>query len=208
MRLFVALDLDDAAREKIAVYLRGLEGFAPKARWAKAESLHVTLKFLGEHDADAVPGIEAALTAIHAEPISLALRGYGFFPNARAARVFWVGVDGGTTLTRLASAVDDGLARLAIPRDEHAYTPHLTLARGGSAAPRVPNEKSNSRFERLQQVLAARPAPDFGTIAAREFFLYESKTSSNGSRYLKLAAFELREGSGSSAEQPKTGIPA
>ena len=48
MRLFVALDIDDAIRDRIARFLDGVRGFAPDARWVRPESLHVTLKFIGE----------------------------------------------------------------------------------------------------------------------------------------------------------------
>ena len=48
MRLFVALDIDEEIRHRIARFIDGIEGFAPEARWVTPESLHVTLKFIGE----------------------------------------------------------------------------------------------------------------------------------------------------------------
>ena len=48
MRLFVALDIDEDIRGRIARFLDGVRGFAPDARWVRPESLHVTLKFIGE----------------------------------------------------------------------------------------------------------------------------------------------------------------
>ncbi len=35
------------------------------------------------------------------------------------------------------------------------------------------------------------PAPEFGTMTAREFFLYESQLMRGGSRYTKIARFGL-----------------
>ena len=193
MRLFVALDLDETIRQRIALYLQGLEPFAPEARWAKPESLHVTLKFIGEQPAEALPQMESALAAIQSEPIFLTLRGYGFFPNPRAARVFWLGIDAAPALPDLASQVDNALAAIGIPREEHAFTPHLTLARKGSAAPRLKREEPfRSPFQRLQQKLSAMPLPDFGTMTAHDYFLYESKLSPGGSRYTRLKGFPLR----------------
>jgi 2'-5' RNA ligase len=193
MRLFVALDLDKEIRERIAVYLQGLAGFAPDARWARAESLHVTLKFIGEQPDAELPRLHDALNTIQAKPVSLAVRGHGFFSTARAPRGFWLGIDGGEELPNLAAQVDTTLATLKIPREEHAFTPHLTLARSGSAAPRVRREGgSGAKFERVQKQLAAMAAPDFGTMTAREFFLYRSQLSPAGSRYTELASFPLR----------------
>jgi 2'-5' RNA ligase len=179
MRLFVALDLEEEIRQRIAVYLEGLAGLAPDVRWAKAESLHVTLKFIA---------------AIAAKPFSLAFRGYGFFPTARAPRVFWLAMRAGEELPNLAARVDRALSALKIPREEHPFMPHLTLARSGSGAPRLrPEGRSGAKFERLQKQLAAMATPDFGTMTAREFFLYRSRLSPGGSRYSKLASFALED---------------
>jgi RNA 2',3'-cyclic 3'-phosphodiesterase len=174
------------------VYLKGLAGLAPDARWATAESLHVTLKFIGELPEDEIPRLHDALATIQAKPFSLAFRGYGFFPTARAPRVFWLGMTAGGELPTLANRVDTTLSALKIPREEHPFTPHLTLARSGSGAPRLrPERRSGAKFERLQKLLATMATPDFGTMTAREFFLYRSQLSPGGSRYSKLASFAL-----------------
>ena len=112
-------------------------------------------------------------------------RGYGFFPGARAPRVFWVGIEAGPKLSSLAALVDERLASLDIPKEEHAFTPHLTLARGGggSGSPRKQKaDRPNRSFQRLQEKLAALPAPEFGTMTVREFFLYRSQLSPGGSK--------------------------
>jgi 2'-5' RNA ligase len=195
MRLFVALDIDDAIRQRIVRFLDGVREFAPSARWVRPESLHVTLKFIGEKSEGDVENIQQALETISADAFDLNFRGYGFFPEARAPRVFWVGSEGGTNLTYLAATVDEALARLGIPKEEHPFNAHLTLARGGrgSGLPRKQKgDGPNLSFQRLQEKLAARPAPDFGTMTAREFFLYQSQLSPGGSEYTKLAAFVLK----------------
>jgi 2'-5' RNA ligase len=91
--------------------------------------------------------------------------------------------------------VDEKLASLDIPTEEHAFNPHLTLARGGggSGSPRKQkSDRPNRSFQRLQEKLAALPAPEFGTMTSREFFLYQSQLSPGGSKYTKLAGFALR----------------
>lgn len=194
MRLFVALDLDDNIRSRIARFLEGVQGFAPGARWVRPDSLHVTLKFIGEQT-EAQVEIKRALAGIEADRLVIKLGGYGFFPDARAPRVFWIGIDGGSRLTSLAETVDSKLVPLQIPKEEHAYSPHLTLARsaGASGSPRQQKrDRANRSFQRLQEKLAALPAPEFGTMTAREFFLYRSQLSPGGSKYTKLAGFNLR----------------
>ena len=63
MRLFVALDIDEPIRERITRFVEGVRNFAPDARWAKEESLHVTLKFIGEQAESSVDQIKEALAA-------------------------------------------------------------------------------------------------------------------------------------------------
>ncbi|MGA8151061.1 MAG: RNA 2',3'-cyclic phosphodiesterase [Terriglobales bacterium] len=194
MRTFVALEINDSIRERIQLFMEGVRGFAPEARWVRHESLHVTLKFIGEKSADPVEQIKQSLSGIRAEPFDLTFRGYGFFPTPKAARVFWIGIEAQTPLVKLAAAVDEATAALGIPREAHLFNPHLTLARGGnrSGAPSWrKGDATNQNFRMLQEKLAKLPTPEFGTMATREFFLYESQLMRGGSRYSKIARFAL-----------------
>lgn len=193
MRVFIALDIEDTIRERIQRFMDGLRGFAPDARWVRAESLHVTLKFVGEKPTAAVEEIRMALAAVTASPISLKFADTGFFPTVKSARVFWVGVESGPELAQLAAKVDEATARLGIAREEHAFSPHLTLARGGkSGAPRrQKDDRPNRVFARLQEKLSEIPTPEFGTTTVREYYLYESKLSPAGAQYTKLERYRL-----------------
>jgi 2'-5' RNA ligase len=205
MRLFTALDIDEAIRGKICTFLDGVRGFAPDARWVRPESLHVTLKFIGERPPETVDAIKSVLSHAKAAPIELAFRGYGFFPTAKSSRVFWIGIQSGAQLSALAAAIDDATAKLGINREDRAFSAHLTLARRGegSGSPRWnKGDSPNKTFQRLSEKLAALASPDFGTMTAREFFLYQSQLSREGSRYTKLEAFPLREGTPATVTDP------
>lgn len=194
MRIFIALDIDDAVRQAIQRFMEGVRGFAPDVRWVRPESLHVTLKFIGEKPPQAVQDIKHALAAVHSESFDLSFAGYGFFPTAKSARVFWVGIEGGEQLAKLAKKIDDTTSTLGIPHEDHGFSPHLTLARAGSrsGAPGWrKNDAANKHFQLLQGKLSGMTAPEFGTMTAREFFLYESTMMRGGSRYSKLARFPL-----------------
>jgi RNA 2',3'-cyclic 3'-phosphodiesterase len=96
MRIFIALDIDEAIRDRIARFLDGVRGFAPDARWVRPESLHITLKFIGETAPENVDQIKDALQAVEAHAIEMNIRGSGFFPGAKSPRVFLAGHRGGT----------------------------------------------------------------------------------------------------------------
>ena len=195
MRLFIALDIADEIRERITRFVEGVQGFAPDARWVRAESLHVTLKFIGEQADPAVDQIKQGLGTVAASAAEIHFRGYGFFPTAKSPRVFWIGMDAGPQLTSLATMIDNQMAALGIPKEDRAFSPHLTLARGagGSGSPRWrKGDGPNRAFQRLQEKLSALSTPEFGTMTAREFFLYQSQLSPKGSKYTKLARFALQ----------------
>jgi len=195
MRLFLALDIDDVIRERIARFVDGVRNFAPDARWMQPESLHVTLKFIGEQPEASVERIKQAMNAVSATSTQIHFRGYGFFPTSKSARVFWIGMDSGPELVVLAAAIDDTMPSLGIPKEDRPFSPHLTLARGrgASGSPRISSKDGPSRtFQRLQEKLSALSVPEFGTMTPREFFLYQSRVSPKGSKYTKLAAFDLK----------------
>jgi RNA 2',3'-cyclic 3'-phosphodiesterase len=194
MRIFIALDIDDGIRGRIKRFMEGVRNFAPDARWVRAESLHVTLKFIGEKGADSVEEIKRALAGVKSQSFELTFRGYGFFPTTKSARVFWIGIQAGPELENLAKSIDDAAAALGIPKEDHEFSPHLTLARGGgrSGAPGWrKGDGSNKNFGLLQEKLTSLAVPEFGTMTAREFYLYESKLMRGGSQYTKLARFPL-----------------
>ncbi|MBZ5522617.1 MAG: RNA 2',3'-cyclic phosphodiesterase [Acidobacteriia bacterium] len=188
MRIFIALDIPEEIRKSIARYVEGVRPFAPDARWTRPESLHVTLKFVGQADDAKVEEIRQALLQVKAPPLEVGFRETGFFPGARAPRVFWAGVEAPKALPALAAAIDAALEKIGIAREDKPYHPHLTLARAGSAP------AANRAFRQLPPKLPAE-VPQFGTMTAQEFFLYKSEPLRGGSRYTKLERFPLKDAS-------------
>lgn len=192
MRLFVALDITDDIRSRIQRFIEGVSGFAPDARWVSPESLHLTLKFIGEKPEQSLEEIKAALLSISSEPFEIAFRGSGFFPGPKHARIFWIGVEAGPELAAIASAVDEALVPHGVPKENHAFSPHITLARATPSVKHYKGGVENRGFDLLRHKLAAFSIPEFGSMTAREFFLYESRPSSSGGpKYVKLSGFEL-----------------
>src|ERR1035438_9636705 len=94
MRIFVGIDIDPEVRARISRFLDGIQGFAPEARWVQPESLHVTLKFIGEQKPEQVDAIAERLRRVESGALEIRFEGYGFFPTAKAPRVFWIGIQG------------------------------------------------------------------------------------------------------------------
>lgn len=178
MRLFVGLDLPDEVVDRLAALVARLRPAAP-IQWSPPANLHVTTKFIGEWPEERLSALQTALAAIpERSAIEVAVSKVGFYPDARAPRVFWCGISG-PGLEALAAETDAATAALGIPREKRVYSPHLTLAR----------IKSQIDLRPLQGAIEAFPSLDFGQFAARSFFLYRSHLRPGGSVYTKLAEF-------------------
>jgi 2'-5' RNA ligase len=197
MRIFVGIDLDPEVRARISRFLEVVQGFAPDARWVRPESLHITLKFIGEQKPEQIEANTERLRRIEGRAFEIRAGGYGFFPTAKAPRVFWIGIHAGPQLAALAEGIDMAAAELGIAREDRPYSPHLTLARTGAArssgSPRWrKGDGANATFAVLEERLAGMGEIDFGTMTAREFILYQSQLSPGGSKYTKLQRFPLQ----------------
>lgn len=129
MRLFVALDVPAAVRERVSRSVAPLRG-ERSVRWTAAETWHVTLAFLGEVDVplDAVTdAVASAVDGAGVGGIGLRLGGAGHFGQ----RVLWLGVedDPPGAVGTLGEAVQQRLADASLPVDRKPVRAHLTLAR-------------------------------------------------------------------------------
>lgn len=163
-------------------------------KWVRPESLHLTLKFIGESSRKS--DIEAELKQIiMAASIALTFRGVGFF-TPRQPSVFWAGVQSGPELEVLATEIDSRLQKCGVPREPHVYQqfqPHVTLARSGSGRPQgSPRDRNKANMYELRDLVANQPPPEFGTMTADHFILYQSETLPSGARYTPLARIALR----------------
>ncbi len=178
MRLFVALDIDPAIRQRLEEFVNGLRAQVPGVRFVGPETFHVTLKFLGE--TARVEEIERALAVVRGAPFEMAFRGCGFFPSADRSRVFWAGIEAPSDLRPSLPASIKPPARSDFP-ERGPYTPHLTLARAGSGNPRARRgDRPDANLQVVHKYLSGKPSPEFGTMTVHEFFLYESILSARG----------------------------
>src|SRR5437867_5550916 len=119
MRLFLALDIADSVRARVAALLDSLRAVEQGVKWVPPESLHLTLKFIGEWPEVRFDELTAALErAPKTGALELRFHGFGCFPNERSPRVFWVGVDAPPGVSELAAGIEDALETLGIAREQ------------------------------------------------------------------------------------------
>jgi 2'-5' RNA ligase len=180
VRLFVAIDVPEDVRRRIAAFAAELRERAPRARWVRLDGVHVTLKFIGETPPERAEVIRQALAPVRTDaPVEMEFRGAGFFPSERRPRVFWVGIEATPSLAALAAEIERRLEPLGIAREARNFHPHLTLARFEN-----PSESGE-----LGRALAESGEREFGRAVTREFYLYESRLKPGGSRYTRLETY-------------------
>lgn len=176
IRLFVGLEIPLAVRERLAA----LAGGVPGARWVPAESMHLTLRFIGEVPESQLDDIDTELARIDAPPIDLILDGVGQFGMGAKARVLWANVEKSDALLHLQAKVDTALVRAGCPREDRKFTPHITLARL--------KEAPQHRVIRFLQDNALFRA---GPLRIDQFLLFQSFLSRQGSIYRPLRDYPL-----------------
>ncbi len=190
LRAFFALELPAAARDRAAEATLALHRAMPTGvRWTKPENLHLTLKFLGDVSAEQVPRLisraDAKLRRV--PPFEVELAGFGALPNARAARILWLGVAKGSRETaRIARKLDAAAASIGVERERRPFRAHLTVGRLRPPA-RAPIESVE--------------APSGIAFCVEEVILYESRLSSEGARYILLARLPLTEAEDAEARE-------
>jgi len=130
---------------------RGIAGL----RAQKAETIHLTIRFLGEvPDPEPVAAAAAEVAARHA-PFDVSLKGVGAFPDPRRPRVVWVGLgEGEEAAAALARDIEASVVALGFPAEERPWSAHITLGRFRDRPPKPPHfdplrEFGRARADRL-----------------------------------------------------------
>jgi 2'-5' RNA ligase len=188
VRSFIAIELSpDILRQVARLQERVKADMIPGlVRWTRPEGIHLTLKFLGDVQADRLAAIAETLQTACASylPFSLSIDGMGVFPNPRRPRVVWIGVDEPTgTLNRLQRDVDRAIAPLGFPSERRPFSPHLTLGR-------VKRGRSPAELEALGQY-ASRARVRVGEMVVHAVHLMRSDLRPSGAVYTELATAPL-----------------
>lgn len=184
-RLFIGVDVGDEIRDNAVSLQEALAKTGAGVNWVTAESMHVTLLFLGEVDDRELHKVCRAVRDVAAAepPFTLGVAGVGAFPNSRRPKVVYAGItDGAEALRRLYDDLETRMLDLGCYRkEERGYTPHLTLGR----------VKGESDGYALVPELAKRLAWDGGRTIVGEVLVYSSRLERDGPVYTVIGRGEL-----------------
>jgi 2'-5' RNA ligase len=138
MRLFIAVNFDDAVKSR----LLGIQGLIKKqalrGNFSRPENLHLTLVFIGETPSNLVPTIISAVQKIPPgqKAFSVTLSHTGCFRHS-GKELWWIGAEGNEAdaLIELRRYISDELEAAAVPFDRPhrgrsgTFRAHITLGR-------------------------------------------------------------------------------
>jgi 2'-5' RNA ligase len=191
LRSFVAIELPEALRHSLADLIETLSRSNETRiiRWVRPESIHLTLKFLGDVDASTMETVRHVVQEVVPEfsAFTFSAAGLGCFPNFNRPRVVWVGLhEQAGVLASLQAGLEQAFSDLGFRREKRAFHPHLTLGRIRRG---VRSADQRAVGEALSQV------EDFslGEYRVKEVFLFRSDLRSTGAVYTKQLAASLED---------------
>ncbi len=188
VRSFVAIDLPAGVRAELTSLEEKLKARRhPFVKWVDPESMHLTLKFLGNVAADSIPQIVGAVSSVAQmhSPFKLQVADTGAFPNWQRPQVVWVGVGGELDrLNSLQKGLESVLSPLGFPPESRPFSAHLTLGRLRDRV--TPDDRR--RFAEFAQTVEFKTSLSFEVNAIR---LMKSQLTPAGPIYSELAVARL-----------------
>ena len=177
MRIFTGIKLPDEVTEILAALSFGLL----EARWIASENLHLTLRFIGDVDADLAADLDGALREIQAPRFELALANIDCFHSRGRVRAVWVGAEIEPPLKHLQEKVESAMVRAGLAPEGRKFTPHITLAR-----------LKNVPLDRVRPYLEQHTGLKISPFTVEEFTLFRSHLGRKGATYERLVDYPLR----------------
>jgi 2'-5' RNA ligase len=188
MRLFIALNLPEKARNRLYQAVAPLRDAGFPVRWTDPDHYHLTLKFLGEVRKDVLPIAERVIERVVREtkefPVSIG--GIGAFPTIRLPNVIWVGVEPSPALRCLKQDLEWGLAGHGFERETRAFHPHITIGR-------IEGDEGAGAFRGMDGLAAG--LSHRGKVAVKSVDLMRSQLLKQGPIYTLLRESPLRSSS-------------
>ena len=179
IRAFIALELPQPIIALLGKVQEDLKSLGLRAKWVRPESIHLTLKFLGNIEPGDINKIGAAMidATQEMEPFPMVARGVGVFPGIKRPRVIWVGLGGQTPmLFSMQRKLEDNLAAIGFEKEKRPFKGHLTLGRFRQAVdPHV--------IGRIIQQYAGLSSEEF---TVKQIVLFQSDLKPTGPIYSQL----------------------
>ncbi|MEO0097871.1 MAG: RNA 2',3'-cyclic phosphodiesterase [candidate division WOR-3 bacterium] len=132
IRSFIALEIPQDIKNEVYDYIENFKKDNLPVKWVEKGNLHITLIFLGEQDLNFINKVKEILKNISNsfKPFYINLTNFGFFPNAKKPRVFWIGIKKNKEIIiQIVEKLNRELKKIGFKPEEREFSPHLTIGR-------------------------------------------------------------------------------
>ena len=189
IRAFIAVELPEGLKKELAELEAQLgKNSPPVVKWVDPNSIHITLKFLGEVSEDSIDELMLAIeeSTQGVSPFKLEVCEVGAFPNLDRVQVVWVGVKGELDkIGQLQKKIEANTEQLDFPRESKVFTPHLTLGR-------VRNEAKPNDRQRLGKLLSETTFVALHNVDVNAVNLMKSQLTNAGAIYTCIGSIKLK----------------
>ena len=185
MRVFIAIELQDSIKDKIARVQERLKVTQDKIKWVDPASVHLTLKFLGEIGEEKLEKVQQVVRELaeRIPPFKMEIKGMGVFPGFSSPRVIWIGArDRSGRLEKLAAHLEEALAKERFAKEKRKWKAHLTLGR----------VKSLRETDKLGELIRKEIETDAGKMEVKDITVMRSQLTPRGPIYTSLGQIHLK----------------
>jgi 2'-5' RNA ligase len=187
MRTFIALPLPNPIIHQLSRVIAPYQGQLKKGlRWVSPDTMHLTLRFLGESTFQQVIDLRNALQSVSNHgAIHLQFSQFGVFPNWKQPTTLWVGFEPNAQLVALQQMIEQIVRECGYLPEKKPFHPHLTVAR-------VQRPPTETTIQQIQQAFSSTPTPPIGRFEAGHVVLFESILSREGAKHQVLQSIALQ----------------
>ena len=185
VRTFIAVKLSREAREEVLRILEELKKIKADVKWVSPETIHLSLKFLGNIEKEKIPGIEKQLREVCKDfsPFDIVLENIGTFPFWNRPKVLWVGIgQGRENVKKLARKIEKIMSAEGFEKESRDFKAHITIGR-------IKSPRNTKRLQKISNDIRVRQAKSH----IDKVILYRSELSGKGAVHTEIASFGLAE---------------
>jgi len=131
LNYFVGIDISNHIKEEIYCFIKNnMTKFDSIVDWIGPNEYHITLAYLGKITEEQRQRLILVSDNIKIPPISIGIKGIGFYPPGKTPKSLWIGIDKGREAINVFSEhIRSQIANKAGLIPKNSFYPHITIGK-------------------------------------------------------------------------------
>ncbi len=184
MRTFIACEIPEETKDIVVQIQNKIKDINASVVWVKKESMHITLRFLGEIQENEVKTVKECIQKVSEQNnrFDIFLENIKVFPSWSFPRVLWIGIKDPEQINKLAGNVEQELVKKGFQPQDKPFQAHLTIGR----------IKGLKNKESLQKIVLTLPLLN-EKIGIDRIILFQSKITPTGPIHTRIFEAKLNQ---------------